>query len=189
MPDGVLTESTLLNLFRGQRKHRKQFNNYFDDDIRHYRSRRNRRIDLQTLQEIPQTLEQVEQCIVTRRNPTGSLECSYVTRELIEGRIRETYIKKCINPSKQRACWWEGNLKASRQKIQRDMRRLDAHQASRFAKDPRECLEYLHRRAKTVYQFPVAIAIFFERFRPSLEQFENSLRRIGLFERGGKRVL
>ena len=73
MYDGVLTEPTLLNLFRGQSKYRKQFNDYFDDDIRHYRSRRDRRIDLQTLQEVPQALEEVEQCIVTRRNPTGSL--------------------------------------------------------------------------------------------------------------------
>ena len=64
MYDGVLTEPTLLNLFRGQGKHRKQFNHYFDDDIRHYRSGRDHRIDLQTLQEVPQALEKVEQRIV-----------------------------------------------------------------------------------------------------------------------------
>jgi hypothetical protein len=111
---GVLTEPTLLNLFRGQGKHRKQFNHYFDDDIRHYRSRRNRCIDLHTPQKTPQALEEVEQRIVTRRNPTSSLACSYVTRELFEGYIRGTYIKKCINPGKQRACWWEGDLMRSR---------------------------------------------------------------------------
>jgi hypothetical protein len=65
MYDGLLTESTLLNLFRGQGKHREQFNQYFDNDIRHYRSRRDRRIDLQTLQKISQALEKVEQGIVT----------------------------------------------------------------------------------------------------------------------------
>ena len=76
MYDGVLTEPTLLNLLRGQGKHRKQFNHYFDDDIRHYRSGRDHRVNLQTLQEVPQALEKVEQRIVTRRNPTGGLGCS-----------------------------------------------------------------------------------------------------------------
>ena len=113
MYDGVLTEPTLLDLFRSQSKYRKQFNHYFDDDIRHYRSRRDRRIDLQTLQEIPQALEEVEQCIVTRRNPAGSLACSYITGGSFEGHIRGTYIKKCINPSKQRACRREENLTRS----------------------------------------------------------------------------
>ena len=113
MYHGLLTEPTLLNLFRGQGKHREQFNDYFDDDIRHYRSRRDRRIDLQTLQEIPQALEKVEQRIVTRRNPISSLACSYITGKPFEGHIRGTYIKKCTNPSKQRACWWEGDLTRS----------------------------------------------------------------------------
>ena len=99
MHDGVLTEPTLLDLFRGQGKHREQFNHNFDDDIRYYRSGRDPRIDLQALQEIPQALEEVEQCIVTRRNPTGSLVCSYITGESFEWHIRGTYIKKCINPS------------------------------------------------------------------------------------------
>ena len=73
MHAGVLTEPTLFNLFRSQRKHRKQFKHYFDDDIRQYRSGWGHCIDVQTLQEVPQALEEVEQCIVTRRNPTGSL--------------------------------------------------------------------------------------------------------------------
>ena len=76
MYDGVLTEPTLFNLLRGQGKNRKQFNHYFDDDIRHYRSGRDHRVDLQTLQEVPQALEKVKQRIVTRRNPTGGLGCS-----------------------------------------------------------------------------------------------------------------
>ena len=94
MYDGVLTEPTLLNLFRGQGKHRKQFNHYFDDHICHHRSRRDRRINLQTLQKTPQALEKVEQRIVTRRNPTGSLACSYITGRAFEGYIRKTYINK-----------------------------------------------------------------------------------------------
>ena len=89
MYDGVLTEPTLLDLFRSQSKYRKQFNHYFDDDIRHYRSRRDRRIDLQTLQEIPQALKEVEQCIVTRRNPSSSLACSYITGEHLRGIFEE----------------------------------------------------------------------------------------------------
>ena len=74
--NGGLTEPTLLNLFCRQGEHRKQFNQYFDDDVRHRRSRRDARIDLQTLEEIPQALEKVDQGIVTRRNSTGSLKCS-----------------------------------------------------------------------------------------------------------------
>jgi hypothetical protein len=114
MYDGVLTEPTLLDLFRGQGKHRKQFNQYFDDDIRHYRSWRDLRIDLQTLQEISQALEEVEQGIVTRRNPTSSLICSYITGEPFEGHVRRTYIKENVNPSKQRARWWERDLPSLR---------------------------------------------------------------------------
>ena len=112
--DSVLTEPTLLDLLCRQGKHRKQFDHYFDNNIRHNRSRRDRRIDLQTLQEVPQALEKVKQRIVARRNPTGSLARSYVTRELLEEHIRGTYVKECINPSKQRACWWERDLTRSR---------------------------------------------------------------------------
>jgi hypothetical protein len=55
----ALTEPTLLDLLCRQGKHRKYFNHYFDNDIRHYRSRWDRRIDLQALQEIPQALEEI----------------------------------------------------------------------------------------------------------------------------------
>ena len=65
MHDSVLTEPTPLDLFRGQGKHRKQFNDYLDNNIRHYRSRRDRRIDLQTLQEIPEAPEEIEQGVIT----------------------------------------------------------------------------------------------------------------------------
>ena len=109
--DSGLTEPAQLDLFSGQGKHRKQFNHYFNDDIRDDRSERDCRIDLQTLEEIPQTLEKIEQGVVTRRNPTCSLERSYVTGEQLEEHIQGTYIKKCIDPSKQQACWWERGLR------------------------------------------------------------------------------
>jgi hypothetical protein len=38
-------------------------NHYFYDDLRHYGSGRNRRIDLQTLKEVAQALEQLEKSI------------------------------------------------------------------------------------------------------------------------------
>ena len=77
------TEPPLFNLFGREGKYREQFNHYLDDDICHYLSGRDCRIDLETLEEIAQALEKVEQRIVTRRNPTGSLACLYVRREPI----------------------------------------------------------------------------------------------------------
>ena len=52
------------------------------------------------------------------------------------------------------------------------------HQVDRFAQNPRECLKDLDRLAEIGYQSPVAIAIFFEIVLPTLEQLEDSLRRI-----------
>jgi hypothetical protein len=71
--DSALTEPPLFDLFGRQGKHRKKLNHYFDNDLDQHRSRRNHRIDLQTLQEIPQALEQLEKRIVARCNTTGSL--------------------------------------------------------------------------------------------------------------------
>jgi hypothetical protein len=77
------TEPPLFDLFGREGKHRQQLNHYLDDDICHYRSGGDCRIDLETLEEIAQALEKIEQRVVTRRNPTGSLACLYVRRELI----------------------------------------------------------------------------------------------------------
>ena len=37
---------------------------------------RDRRIDLETLEEIPHALKEVQECIVTRRDPTSGLKIS-----------------------------------------------------------------------------------------------------------------
>ncbi len=84
MCDVARTESPFLDLLRCQGKHRKQLHHYFHHDVRQYRSGRNRRIDLETLEEVPQTLEQLEKSIVTGCNPTGSLEYSFVTGRQFE---------------------------------------------------------------------------------------------------------
>jgi hypothetical protein len=67
------TEPPLSNLFGREGKYREQFNHYLDDDICHYRSGWHCRIDLETLEEIAQALEKIEQRIVTGCDPTGSL--------------------------------------------------------------------------------------------------------------------
>ena len=59
MYGGALTEPPLLDFFCSQGKHQKQLNHYFDDDIRHNRSRRDCRINLQTLEKIPQGLKEI----------------------------------------------------------------------------------------------------------------------------------
>ena len=60
----MLTESPLPDLICRQGKHREQFDHYLDDDIGHYRSGRDCRIDLQALEEIAQALEQIEKGLV-----------------------------------------------------------------------------------------------------------------------------
>jgi len=71
-------------LLRCQGKYRKQFDHYFDYDVRQYRTRRNHRIDLHTLEEVPQTLEQLEKGIVARCNPTGGLAYPFIARNPVE---------------------------------------------------------------------------------------------------------
>ena len=61
----MLTKSPLLDLICREGKHREQLDHNLDDNIGHYRSGRDRRIDLQALEEIPQALEQVEKGVVT----------------------------------------------------------------------------------------------------------------------------
>ena len=67
-----------LDLLRCQGKHRKQFNHYFYDDLHHHGSGGSRHIDLQTLKEVAQALEQFEKGIVARCNPTSSLSYQYI---------------------------------------------------------------------------------------------------------------
>jgi hypothetical protein len=62
--DGTLTEPALLNLLGRQGKYRKYFDYYLHDDIRHYRSGRHHRIDLQTSEEVRQALKEVEEGVV-----------------------------------------------------------------------------------------------------------------------------
>ena len=45
--NNALTKRSLLDLFRRQGKRRNYLNHYFDDDIRHYLGRTDRRINLQ----------------------------------------------------------------------------------------------------------------------------------------------
>ena len=101
----MLTEPPLFDLLRSQGKHRKQFDHYFYDDLRHYLSGWNRRVDLQTLEEVPQALEQLEKHIITRRNPTGSLAYSFVTGNPVQNRIQGTYCKESIDAGKQSIRW------------------------------------------------------------------------------------
>ena len=54
------TEPPLFNLFGREGKHRQQFNHYLYDDICHYRSDRDCRIDLETLEEIGQAVKKIE---------------------------------------------------------------------------------------------------------------------------------
>ena len=61
----MLTEPPLPDLICREGEHREQFDHYLDDNIGHYRSRRDRRINLQAFEEIPQALEQIEKGVVT----------------------------------------------------------------------------------------------------------------------------
>jgi hypothetical protein len=99
--DSVLTKSPLFNLFQSQGKHRKYFEHYFDDHLRQYRIWWNRRIYLQTLEETPQALEQVEKGIVIRRDFTSNLDLTYlfITGEPVEERIQGTYSKETVDAS------------------------------------------------------------------------------------------
>ena len=81
--DSVLTEPPLTNLLRRQGKHRQQFNHYLDYDISQHRSGRDHRIDLETLEEIAQTLEEIQEGIIARCNPSRSLAYSYITMVLL----------------------------------------------------------------------------------------------------------
>jgi hypothetical protein len=71
------------------------------------------RIDLQTFEEIPQALEKVQEGIVTRRDPTGGLSNSFITREPIKERNKGTNREEDIDSNEQCLCWWEGNLTRS----------------------------------------------------------------------------
>jgi hypothetical protein len=73
--ESALTEPPLFDLFGRQGEHGKKLDYYFDSDLDQHRSWRNHRIDLQTLEEIPQEVEELEKRIVARCNPTGSLAC------------------------------------------------------------------------------------------------------------------
>jgi hypothetical protein len=100
--NSALTEPPLCELFGRQGKHRKKLDHYFDSDLDQQRSRWNHRVDLKTLEEIPQALEQLKKRIVARCNSTCSLEYSFITREPFENRVEGTYSKKSIDRSKQR---------------------------------------------------------------------------------------
>ena len=71
------------------------------------------RIDLQTLEEITQAIEKVQEGIVTRRDHTGGLGNSFITNELIKERIKGTDREENIDSNEQCFCWWEGNLTKS----------------------------------------------------------------------------
>ncbi len=57
--ESALTESLLSNLLGRQGKHREQFGHYLHDNIRHNRSEIHLRVNVQTLDETPQVLEEI----------------------------------------------------------------------------------------------------------------------------------
>jgi hypothetical protein len=56
--DGALTEPSLFDLLCCKGKHRKQFDHYLYDDVRHYRGGGDVGINLETPEEIPQTFKE-----------------------------------------------------------------------------------------------------------------------------------
>ena len=62
--DRALTEPAFVNLLGRQGKNRKYFDHYLQDDIRHYRSERDHRKNLQTSEEVRQALKEVEESVV-----------------------------------------------------------------------------------------------------------------------------
>src|SRR5258708_7949851 len=64
-----------------------------------------------------------------------------------------------------------------------------AHMAGRIDNGPRECMNDLHCKAKGVYQFPISFTIFLEGLCSILEELEDRIGRIRLFESGSKRSL
>jgi hypothetical protein len=57
------------------------------------------------MEEVPQTLQQLEKNIVARCNSTGDLAYSFITGEPIEDSIEVIYSKHSIDARKQRASW------------------------------------------------------------------------------------
>jgi hypothetical protein len=94
-----LTEPSLFNLFRCQSKHRKQLHHDFDDYFRQDGSGRNRRINLETLEEVPQTLEQFDKSIITGCNSTSGLEYSFVTGESVESILKGRTARRISIPA------------------------------------------------------------------------------------------
>ena len=57
--ESALTESLLSNLLGRQGKHREQFDHYLHNNIGHNRSEIHLRVNVQTLDETPQVLEEI----------------------------------------------------------------------------------------------------------------------------------
>ena len=61
-----------------------------------------------------------------------------------------------------------------------------AHLANGLANDVRECLKDLDYGAEAVYQFPIVVTVFLEGLFSFMEELEDRLERIRLFESGSK---
>ena len=62
----ALTEPLLSNLLRRQGKHREYLKHYLHNDVRHYRSEIDLRVNVQTLDKTPQVLKEVRESIIAR---------------------------------------------------------------------------------------------------------------------------
>ena len=80
--DDAPTEPPLFYLLRRQGKHRKHFDHNSDNYVHHRRSSWDLHIHLKTLEEIRQMFKKFNESVITRGDPTGSLERSEIAEEL-----------------------------------------------------------------------------------------------------------
>lgn len=71
--DDSLTETALLDILRRKGQNGEYFNHYLHSHIRHCGSRWDLRIDMETLEEIPDTFEEIDEGVVARADLASCL--------------------------------------------------------------------------------------------------------------------
>ena len=105
----LLTESALLNLFRGECEHGEQLNHYLDNDTAHERGNWDRSVYFKALEEISEAFKQIYKRIVARADTSGCLMFPEI-RMMIGGEYKDTHCEESIHADEDRTRRWKRHL-------------------------------------------------------------------------------
>jgi hypothetical protein len=104
----MLTESSSADLFLRNSKYQNQLDHYFGDNIRHQRVQANLCMNMETFEEVSDTLKEFEEGVIARAHSVSGLSSFKYQIDSASEEGRQRTVKRTSIPTKMSFAGWNG---------------------------------------------------------------------------------